>query len=173
MHRSPVFFLFSFFGTSEYCSPVFWLDIYQLCPSSSQVCVLPGVTAKSNKNAVLPFISNYNIVLCSRCCIVPLNLSDLRASIDVKFPKGCGTSTLPANYLETEKLIKEMKWKGEKIQEDMQREQALLNHAMFSFEVKKKEFIKYLAESSSHVTQVMMAFLASMKYFNLEVVILV
>lgn len=66
-----------------------------------------------------------------------------------------------------------MKWKGEKIQEDMQREQALLNHAMFSFEVKKKEFIKYLAESSSHVTQVMMAFLASMKYFNLEVVILV
>ncbi|KAG5558852.1 hypothetical protein RHGRI_008715 [Rhododendron griersonianum] len=80
-------------------------------------------------------------------------LENLRASINVKFPKGCGTSTLPANYLETEKLIKEMKWKGEKIQEDMQREQALLNHAMFSFEVKKKEFVKYLAESSSHVTQ--------------------
>ncbi|KAF7148965.1 hypothetical protein RHSIM_Rhsim03G0209000 [Rhododendron simsii] len=96
-----------------------------------------------------------------------------RASINVKFPKGCGTSTLPANYLETEKLIKEMKWKAEKIQEDMQREQALLNHAMFSFEVKKKEFVKYLAESSSHVTQVMMAFSASMKYFNLKVVILV
>lgn len=89
-----------------------------------------------------------------------MNLSDLRANINVKFPKGCGTSNLPVNYLETEKQIKEMKWKAERIQEDMQREQALLNHAMSSFDEKKKEFVKYMVERSSYSTQVMMVFLA-------------
>lgn len=76
-----------------------------------------------------------------------------RANINVKFPKGCGTSNLPVNYLETEKQIKEMKWKAERIQEDMQREQALLNHAMSSFDEKKKEFVKYMVERSSYSTQ--------------------
>ncbi|CAL5344151.1 unnamed protein product [Camellia sinensis] len=76
-----------------------------------------------------------------------------REDIDVKFPKSCGTSNLPLNYSETEKRIKEMKWKKERILEDMQREQSLLDHEKLIFDLKKQEYVKFLAESSSYATQ--------------------
>ena len=41
------------------------------------------------------------------------------------------------------------------MQDDIQREQALLNHAKCNFDRKKQEFLKFLAESSSYATQVM------------------
>ncbi|XP_052184258.1 protein DEFECTIVE IN MERISTEM SILENCING 3-like [Diospyros lotus] len=76
-----------------------------------------------------------------------------REDIGVKFPKSSGTSNLPSTYFEIEKRIKERKWKKERALEDLQREQALLDHAKYNFEIKKQEFVKFLAESASHVNQ--------------------
>ncbi|THG06555.1 hypothetical protein TEA_014049 [Camellia sinensis var. sinensis] len=73
--------------------------------------------------------------------------------IDVKFPKSHGASKQPANYFETEKRIKEMQWKKERVLEDTQREQALLDNMRINFEMKKQEFVKYLAESAVYATQ--------------------
>ncbi|THF97205.1 hypothetical protein TEA_012327 [Camellia sinensis var. sinensis] len=80
-------------------------------------------------------------------------LGILKKDIDVKFPKSYGTSNLPLNYSEMEKRIKEMKWKKERILEDMQREQALFDHEKLIFDLKKHEYVKFLAESSSYATQ--------------------
>ncbi|GMP77695.1 hypothetical protein CsSME_00033877 [Camellia sinensis var. sinensis] len=60
-----------------------------------------------------------------------------KEDIGMKFPTSCGTSNLPFNYSEMEKQIKEMKWKKERIPEDMQRQQ----------------YVKFLVESSSYATQ--------------------
>jgi hypothetical protein len=65
----------------------------------------------------------------------------------VKFPKPSVTSTLHENYIEAERQVKEMKWKKEKMLEDMKREQALLHAAKFDFDKKKQEFLKFLAEA--------------------------
>ncbi|CAH9097767.1 unnamed protein product [Cuscuta europaea] len=73
--------------------------------------------------------------------------------VDVKFPKNFGRTCPPQNFFQVENKIKEVKWERERILEDMQREQALLDHARFNFEVKKQDFIKHLAQSSSYATQ--------------------
>ncbi|KAK9291388.1 hypothetical protein L1049_019335 [Liquidambar formosana] len=76
-----------------------------------------------------------------------------REDVDVRFPKSSGMSNLPVNYFETENKIRETKWKKERLLEDIQREQALLDHTKFNFGIKKQEFVKFLAESSSYMTQ--------------------
>ncbi|XP_059435420.1 protein DEFECTIVE IN MERISTEM SILENCING 3-like isoform X2 [Corylus avellana] len=76
-----------------------------------------------------------------------------REDVDVKFPKPLVTSTLCENYIEAESQVKEMKWKKEKMLEDMKREEALLHAAKFDFDKKKQEFLKSLAQSSSYATQ--------------------
>ena len=82
-------------------------------------------------------------------------LDDVREDVDVKFPKPLVISALPEKQIEAERQVKEVRWKKEKMQDDIQREQALLNHAKFNFDRKKQEFLKFLAESSSYATQVM------------------
>ncbi|KAK6155577.1 hypothetical protein DH2020_009825 [Rehmannia glutinosa] len=59
----------------------------------------------------------------------------------------------PVSYLEIENQLKEIKWKKDRTWEDLQREQALLDHAKFTYETKKREFVQFLAESSSYATQ--------------------
>lgn len=81
-------------------------------------------------------------------------MSDVREDVGVKFPKPSTTSTLPENYIEAERQVKEMKWKKEKMLEDVKRERALLDNAKHNFEKKREEFLKFLAESSSYATQV-------------------
>ncbi|KAA8540046.1 hypothetical protein F0562_026738 [Nyssa sinensis] len=76
-----------------------------------------------------------------------------REDVDVKFPKSSGMSNLPENYFETENRLKEMKWKKDIFLDDIRREQTLLDHAKFSFEIKKQEFVRFLAESSPYATQ--------------------
>ncbi|EEF45686.1 conserved hypothetical protein [Ricinus communis] len=73
-------------------------------------------------------------------------------NVDVQFPKP--SLNPPDNHLETEKQLKEMTWKKDKITEDIKREQALWNSAKYNFERKKEEFVKFLAESSAYATQV-------------------
>ncbi|KAJ6969659.1 protein DEFECTIVE IN MERISTEM SILENCING 3 [Populus alba x Populus x berolinensis] len=81
-----------------------------------------------------------------------------RNNVDVRFPKLSVTSTLPDNYIDTEKQLKETKWKREKMLEDMKREQALLDAAKQSFERKKEEFVKFLAQSSAYASQMQTGF---------------
>ncbi|XP_017973165.1 PREDICTED: protein DEFECTIVE IN MERISTEM SILENCING 3 [Theobroma cacao] len=76
-----------------------------------------------------------------------------REEVDVRFPKPSAKSDVPQNYIETEKQMKEMTWRKEKLEEDMKREQALLDNAKFNFERKKQDFVKFLAQSSSFATQ--------------------
>ncbi|KAL6127231.1 hypothetical protein ACLB2K_075272 [Fragaria x ananassa] len=76
-----------------------------------------------------------------------------REDVDVKFPKLSVTSGLPESYLETQRQINEMKWRQENMEEDLKREEAQWDNAKFNFDRKKKEFIKFLADSSTYATQ--------------------
>ncbi|XP_011080655.1 protein DEFECTIVE IN MERISTEM SILENCING 3 [Sesamum indicum] len=76
-----------------------------------------------------------------------------RENIDVKFPCDCQRFNLPVNYFETENQLKETKRKKDRAWEDLQREQALLDHVRYSYETKKREFVQFLAETSSYSTQ--------------------
>lgn len=76
-----------------------------------------------------------------------------KREVDLKFPKSFAKSNLPQDYFEIERQIKEMKWKKERTVEDMQREQALLDHARFNFGIKKEEYLKFLAQNSSYTRQ--------------------
>ncbi|XP_022158038.1 protein DEFECTIVE IN MERISTEM SILENCING 3-like isoform X2 [Momordica charantia] len=73
--------------------------------------------------------------------------------VQLRFPKASVKSSLPENYIESERQIKELKWKKEKVIEDIKREQALLDNSKLSFDRKKAEFLKFLAESSSYAAQ--------------------
>ncbi|KAH6809705.1 hypothetical protein C2S51_027488 [Perilla frutescens var. frutescens] len=81
------------------------------------------------------------------------SLGKHEGDIDLKFPTGSESYNLPEGYLETENGIKETKWKRDRTCEDIKREQDLFNSARFSYEKKKQELIKFLAKSSSHVSQ--------------------
>ena len=87
---------------------------------------------------------------------VALKLCACRKDVVLRFPKNSGRSSLPKEYFETETAMKEEKWKKERLSEDIRREQIVLDQVKFNYEIKKQEFVKYLAESSSHSTQVML-----------------
>ncbi|XP_043717370.1 protein DEFECTIVE IN MERISTEM SILENCING 3-like isoform X2 [Telopea speciosissima] len=71
-----------------------------------------------------------------------------RKDIEVRFPIGSGTTNLPLDYIQAEEKIKQMKWEKERLLEDMQREQALVNHVKSKYDSKKQEFVKFIAQSS-------------------------
>ncbi|KAJ4955468.1 hypothetical protein NE237_012251 [Protea cynaroides] len=72
-----------------------------------------------------------------------------RKDIEVRFPISSGTTNLPLNYIEeAEEKIKKLKWEKERLLEDMQREQSLLNLEKGQYNSKKQEFVKFLARSS-------------------------
>lgn len=72
----------------------------------------------------------------------------------VKFPKASGRSIPPENYFEAEGVLKETRWRKERLLEDMRREQTLLDQAKFDYEIKKQQLVKFLAESSLYTNQV-------------------
>ncbi|KAJ0719233.1 hypothetical protein HanOQP8_Chr08g0287031 [Helianthus annuus] len=84
-----------------------------------------------------------------------------REEIDVKFPITSGVSYLPEACIEVEKEMKELKWKRERMMEDIQREEALLSHVKYSFEVKKQEFLGFMAQSSPYTMPVMYIYICS------------
>ncbi|KAK6135216.1 hypothetical protein DH2020_031061 [Rehmannia glutinosa] len=86
--------------------------------------------------------------------------------IDVKFPCESKRVSPPVSYLEIENQLKEIKWKKDRTWEDLQREQALLDHAKFTYETKKREFVQFLAESSSYATQLQSSQSLRVLYFN-------
>lgn len=79
----------------------------------------------------------------------------IREDIDVKFPCNPKKFSLPVNYYDIENQLKETNWKKDRAIEDLAREQELLDHVRFRYETKKREFVRFLAESSSYATQVM------------------
>ncbi|XP_026427732.1 protein DEFECTIVE IN MERISTEM SILENCING 3-like isoform X1 [Papaver somniferum] len=76
-----------------------------------------------------------------------------RKDVEVRFPLTSPTKKMALNYLDTEEKLKLKKWEKERILDDVQREQQLLFHVKQSFESKRQEFVKNLAESSSYITQ--------------------
>ncbi|KAG8381135.1 hypothetical protein BUALT_Bualt06G0090900 [Buddleja alternifolia] len=82
------------------------------------------------------------------------SLGHHRGDVDIKFPSGSEMSKLPDGYFEIENRMKETSWKKDRALEDIQREQSLLDHARFKYETVKREFVQFLAESSSYATQV-------------------
>ncbi|CAA0824688.1 Protein DEFECTIVE IN MERISTEM SILENCING 3 [Striga hermonthica] len=88
------------------------------------------------------------------------SLGHHKMDIDVKFPSDPKRS-LPATYFEIENQLKETKWKRERAWEDMQREQALLDREKFNYEIKKKDFVKFIAESGSYAAQYQMGRLST------------
>lgn len=68
----------------------------------------------------LLYTSGYNFLIMKL-------LFTLRKDIDVKFLATSGESSLPANYIETEDILKKLKLERTHVTEDMQREQELLD----------------------------------------------
>lgn len=87
---------------------------------------------------------------------MPFEIFVCRKVIDVKFPKISGNSHLLGNYLEIENKLKQSRWEKERLLEDMRREEVLLNQSKYNYEVKKQEFVKFLADASSYTAQVIL-----------------
>lgn len=85
---------------------------------------------------------------------MPFEIFVCRKVIDVKFPKTSGNSHLLCNYSEIENKLKQSRWEKERLLEDMRREEGLLNQSKYNYEVKKQEFVKFLADTSSYAAQV-------------------
>ncbi|KAK6121818.1 hypothetical protein DH2020_044431 [Rehmannia glutinosa] len=81
------------------------------------------------------------------------SLGHHQGDIDVKFPKGSESLNVPESYFEIKNEMKEIQWKKDRAVEDIRREQILLDHARLNYETKKREFLQFLTESSSHASQ--------------------
>lgn len=68
--------------------------------------------------------------------------------------KFAGKFSAPDNLVDIEKKLKELKWTKETSVEEVHREEAMLTHFKYTFEVKKQEFVRFMAQSSPYVMQV-------------------
>lgn len=73
-----------------------------------------------------------------------------RNDVEVKFPISIGISSPPTKVIETEEQIKFMNWKKERLVEDMQREEALLNQVKETYTGKKNELLELLKCSNTN-----------------------
>lgn len=77
-----------------------------------------------------------------------------REDVDVRFPRPERSMRLDNHHIEIERQLKDVKWKKEKIMEELKREQILLDTTRFNYNKKKADYLKFLAQSSSDATQV-------------------
>ncbi|CAJ1974403.1 unnamed protein product [Sphenostylis stenocarpa] len=77
-----------------------------------------------------------------------------REDIDLRFPRPERSMELDNHNIEIARQLKEVRWKKEKILEELKREQTLLDMTRSNFNKKKGEYLKFLAQSSSNATQV-------------------
>ena len=63
----------------------------------------------------------------------------------MKFQGISGKSSLPENY-KIESILKGKFWEKERLQNDIRREQSFLDQAMDNLEIKKREFVRFLAQ---------------------------
>lgn len=76
-----------------------------------------------------------------------------REDVDVRFPRPERSMRLDNHHIEIERQLKDVKWKKEKIMEELKREQILLDTTRFNYNKKKADYLKFLAQSSSDATQ--------------------
>ncbi|KAH9609220.1 hypothetical protein KSS87_000480 [Heliosperma pusillum] len=95
----------------------------------------------------LQYLANYH---CSQLFLHP---SLEREDVGVRFPRCSGKDRLPVKYYELENQLKQKKWEKERLQEDIRREQALLDQQKYNYQLQKQEFLRFLADSSSFLTQ--------------------
>ncbi|KAK9665290.1 hypothetical protein RND81_14G103000 [Saponaria officinalis] len=76
-----------------------------------------------------------------------------REELSVRFPIYSPKDRLPEKYYELENQLKQRKWEKERIQEDIRREQALLDQEKYNYQLRKQDFLKFLADTSSVITQ--------------------
>ena len=74
------------------------------------------------------------------------------------FPKCSLRTSVPEKYFELEEQIKQKKWEKERIKEDIRREQASLDQEKYNFSLRKQDFVKFLADSSTFIAQVVLHF---------------
>ena len=67
-----------------------------------------------------------------------------------------GKLTLPGDYYEIKNELQIKRWNLQILLEDIRREQSMLDQARLNFEVKRQEFVQFLAQSS-HRARVMLA----------------
>lgn len=79
-----------------------------------------------------------------------LQLRSWREEPEVKFPIISVKSSLHGNYYEIGKSLQSKKWNLERLLEDMRKEQSMLDQAKFMFEIKKQEFVRFLAQNSHY-----------------------
>lgn len=101
----------------------------------------------------LTIISNNHFISFFSLFCLNFHFYHYRGDIDVKFPCDPKKFVKSANDSEPQNRLKEMKWKKDRALEDMQREQDLLDQAKFKYEIKKRELVRFIAESSSLMTQ--------------------
>ncbi|XP_074281633.1 protein DEFECTIVE IN MERISTEM SILENCING 3-like [Silene latifolia] len=76
-----------------------------------------------------------------------------REDVGVTFPRCSGKDRLPVKYYELENQLKQKKWEKDRLQEDIRREQALLDQQKYNYQLQKQEFLRFIADSSSFLTQ--------------------
>lgn len=73
-----------------------------------------------------------------------------REEMDVRFAV---SGYQPENLVEIEKQMKELKWEKETMVETLQVEESILAHIRYTFEIKKQEFVRFMAQSSPYAMQ--------------------
>ncbi|KAL1824035.1 hypothetical protein ACET3Z_010813 [Daucus carota] len=106
---------------------------------------------REDMQQALPFINDGAVSLDGGIIRSP-GVFDLgnREDAQVKFPRISGKSSLPESYYEVESSLKSKKWNQERLVDEIRREQSFLDQAKFNFEIKKKEFVRFLAQSSQY-----------------------
>ncbi|KAL4575737.1 hypothetical protein LXL04_011821 [Taraxacum kok-saghyz] len=73
----------------------------------------------------------------------------MREEMDVRFGI---SSYVPENLVEIEKQMKELKWERETMVETLQIEEPILGNIRYTFEIKKQEFVRFMAQTSPYAT---------------------
>ncbi|XP_074319843.1 protein DEFECTIVE IN MERISTEM SILENCING 3-like isoform X1 [Silene latifolia] len=76
-----------------------------------------------------------------------------REDVNVRFPISSLRHRLSENHHELENQLKQRKWEKERLQEDIRREQSLLDQEKYNFQLRKQDFLKFLKDSSSVITK--------------------
>ncbi|KAH9603603.1 hypothetical protein KSS87_015979, partial [Heliosperma pusillum] len=76
-----------------------------------------------------------------------------REDVSVRFPICSKTHCLSEKHHELENQLKQRKWEMERLQEDIRREQSLLDQEKFNFQLRKQDFQKFITDSSSVMTK--------------------
>ncbi|MFS7949473.1 hypothetical protein Hanom_Chr06g00571971 [Helianthus anomalus] len=117
-----------------------------LCQQLIRICISLVYSTRAHMLQALPFLSHGAISLDGG--LVRSNgviVFGTRDEMKVR----CATSSFVGDDIENK--MKELKWRKETLVEEVQREEAMLQHVKYIFEVKMQEFVRFMAQSSRYV----------------------